>query len=117
MKQELKTAYYLPLNGETELGVCYFSNFEEWKSKGSVKEQKLVTFTPEEYNKHIQDIIKDSLKTASEKAEVEVLNGYMEEPDEQEYVEQIFSEGNYRVKPYKESITNTFEETFNKYKL
>ena len=41
----------------------------------------------------------------------------MEEPDEQEYIEQIFSEGNYRVKPYKESITNTFEETFKKYKL
>lgn len=105
MKQELKTAYYLPLNGETELGVCYFSNFEEWKSKGSVKEQKLVTFTPEEYNKHIQDVIKDALETVANKAVTEFQSTWKQEVR--------------GVKPdiNKESIINTFEETFNKYKL
>lgn len=115
MKQELKTVYI-------DLELPRHRNYHIYDLSGNsfktvVAEEHGIFFTLEEYNQHIQDVIEDALKTASEKAEVEVLNGYMEEPDEQEYIEQIFSEGSYRVKPYKESITNTFEETFKKYKL
>lgn len=63
-----------------------------------LKEQQLITFTPEEYNKHIQEVIDDALKTAAEEAEYECLDY-----------------DKYRVN--KESIINTFEEIFNKFKV
>lgn len=56
MKQELKTVY-IPVNGETELGVCYFSRFEEWTLNEGVEKQQLITFTPEEYNQHLKNIL------------------------------------------------------------
>jgi hypothetical protein len=82
-------------------------NFQMMYSKVNswLKPTELITFTPEEYNKHIQDVIKDALETVANKAVTEFQSTWKQEVR--------------GVKPdiNKESITNTFEETFNKYKL
>ena len=103
MKQKLKIVY-IPVNGEVDLGVCYFSRFDEWTLKENVEEQELITFTPEEYNQHVQDIIKNALDTAADYADTEFC-GNMYDPEDNT---QCINRG---------SITNTFEETFKKYKL
>ena len=79
-----------------------------------LKVDKLITFTPEEYNKHIQDVIKDALKTVSKEAKVAIIhddgwhgtddNGWTSTPRD-----------NYIVN--KQAITNTFEQTFEKWKI
>jgi hypothetical protein len=66
-----------------------------------LKEQQLITFTPEEYNKHIQDVIDDTLETAAEKAEVDI--------------EEVMGQKTGYVEVDKQSITNTFEKTFKKF--
>ena len=78
-------------------------NFQMMYSKVNswLKPTELITFTPEEYNQHIQDIIKETLETAAKKADI----NYSEEKT----FDFTFVD--------KESIINTFEETFNKYKL
>lgn len=62
-------------------------------------------FTPEEYNKHIQEVIDDALETAAEKAYVDNnhIQGCAMDSDDFEV--------------NKESITDTFEETFKKFKI
>jgi len=55
-------------------------------------------FTPEQLNELLSDVIKDALNTAAENAEVDF------EDYDKEFVN-------------KQSITNTFEETFQKYKV
>lgn len=39
---------YIPINGDSDLAACYFSQFEEWTHKESIKEVKAFVFTPEE---------------------------------------------------------------------
>lgn len=63
-----------------------------------LNEQQLITFTPEGYNKHIQEVIDDALNTAAEEAEYECLDY-----------------DKYRVN--KESIINTSKQTFEKWKI
>ncbi len=97
-KPELKTVY-IPINGESELVVAY--DYPDWMDTiGCVKEQQLITFTPEEYNQHIKDIIKETLDNAADKADT---------------CEQAVMRG-HEVIVDKESITNTLESTFNKLK-
>lgn len=59
-----------------------------------------IFFTKEEYNNHIKDIIKETLDNAADKADT---------------CEQAVMRG-HEVVVDKESITNTFEDTFNKLK-
>ena len=93
MKPQLEKVY-IPVNGESELIVA--RDYPDWlDTVEGVKEKKLITFTQEEYNQHIQDVIKDTLQTAAEKVDLIETDG---DPDP-------------------DSITNTFEETFNKFKL
>lgn len=66
-KPEIKTVY-VPVNGSSTLFVV-----EEGRISDSVEEQQLLTFTLEEYNKHIQEVIDDALNTAAEKAYVEYI--------------------------------------------
>jgi glycine cleavage system regulatory protein len=68
-----------------------------------LKEQQLITFTPEEYNKHIQDVIDDSLNTATEKAEVDI--------------EEVMGQKTGYVEVDKESIINTSQQTFKKFEV
>lgn len=66
-----------------------------------LKPKKGIFFTVEEYNKHIKEVIEQTLETAAEKADTtwrSVSRGTEEVVD-------------------KDSITNTFEETYLKYKI
>lgn len=82
-----------------------------------------VVFTKEEYNQHIEDVIKDALETANKKALIDRKpTGEGDDSDEETsksfdgdlgYEEYIPVE--YTVN--KESITNTLNDTLNKYKL
>lgn len=94
-KPEIKTVY-VPVNGSSTLFVV-----EEGRISDSVEEQQLITFTPEEYNKHIQEVINDALKTAAENADITYTQ------------EKTFD----FTDVDKQSITNTFEETFKKFKI
>ena len=77
---------------------------EQYPQKLGFKLLKLkegIFFTQEEYNKHIKEIIEQTLETAAEKADTtwrSVSRGTEEVVD-------------------KDSITNTFEETYLKYKI
>ena len=58
-------------------------------------------FTPEQLNEYTANIIKHALETAAEKADTCIEKGFIDE---------------YRVVD-KQSITNTFEETFKKFEI
>jgi len=100
-KPELKTVY-IPVNEYKDYTVSY--KMEEGACD-YVNKQQLITFTPEEYNNHIKDIIKETLDNAADNA----------------IAEPFFMEGEIaymsdRSPVNKESITNTLENTFNKLK-
>ena len=63
-------------------------------------------FTPEELNKYTEKVIKAALETAAEKVTTKLRDDYMEL-----HMNDDWSEID------KQSITNTFEETFNKFKV
>ncbi len=93
-----------------------------------LKQQELFVFTPEELNEYITNIIKDTLETASANAKIKTQ--HIEDVYDLNFKdtalenEEIFIETDGDGMPYaankvtidKQSITNTFEETFNKYK-
>lgn len=96
--KEIKTVY-VPVNNETKSNNVF--GIVKPIDKSFVKfveEQQLITFTPEEYNKHIQKVIDDALNTAAEEAEYDCL-------DYDKYMVN------------KQSITNTFEKTFKKFEV
>ena len=92
-----------------------------------LKPQEGYFFTPEQLNQLLSDVVKDALNTAAENVKIleEELGSdeYSETPlaifesteftADKGYEECYF----YRYKPSKKSITNTFEETFNKFKV
>lgn len=98
MKQELKTVY-IPATVIDRLDYDYLGY-----AKKIVFPEQLITFTKEEYNKHIQDVIKDSLNTAADYADTEFCGNMYDPEDNTKCIN-------------RESIINTFEETFKKYKL
>lgn len=57
-------------------------------------------FTPEQLNEYTQGVIKQALETAAEKAEIKYVSEWSDE-----------------LEVNKQSIRNTFEETFQKYKV
>ena len=63
--------------------------------------QQLITFTPEEYNKHIQEVIDNALNTAAEKAVITYT------------IEKTFD----FTEVDKQSIINTSQQTFEKWKV
>lgn len=65
------------------------------------KVEKGYFFTPEQLNEYTQDVIKQALETAAENAEI---------------TNKAKFSGDYNPVVDEESITNTFEETFNKFK-
>jgi hypothetical protein len=75
-------------------------------------------FTPEQLNEYTQGVIKQALETAAEKAKVvkdlgEDLNGI----PAYEVTEYYYDENDYPIYTEKESITNTFEETFKQFEV
>lgn len=84
-----KKTVYVPVNGEQEKVVC--NDYPDWLDTiTGVIEQEGYFFTPEQLNEYTEKVIKDALATAADKRTLKVV---------------------------KESITNTFDETFNKFKL
>ena len=71
------------------------------------KEQQAFVFTPEQLNEYTQSVIKQALETAAKKAEIK--------EKKVSYSSSSGSEYGYVQSINKQSITNTFEETFQKY--
>lgn len=93
MNKLTKQTVYLPVKeGESEISV---SHWEKDTYITDVKEQQVFVFTPEQLNEYVTNIIKQALETAAAKADL------------------IETDGDVDPK----SITNTFEETFQKYKV
>jgi hypothetical protein len=125
MKPQLKTVYVHTSN-ETKLQVGTIDQADYYKSFdkiGNVKEKELITFTQEEYNQHIQKVIKDTLQTAAEKSKMSVQPSKMEEwkivPDEitrEDVDDEESGCEDFWISVNKDSITDTLEETFNKLK-
>jgi hypothetical protein len=90
MKQTLKTVY-IPVNHDGNQ--CIHS-----PNVGFLEKQELITFNVKEFNKFISEIIKDSLNTVTNNVTTKFI-GFTDN-------EEIDME----------SITNTFEETFEKFK-
>jgi len=98
MMKPIKQTVYLPVNGEQEKVVC--NNYPDWMDiLTSVIEEEGYFFTPEELNNYMQNIIKQTLETAADKALCD------------------FDEGGCTGFVDEESITNTFKKTFNKFKV
>ena len=78
--------------------------------KGEVGElfslQQGYFFTPEQLNEYTQGVIKQSLETAAEKA-----NSFIDGD------ESVYIQGNVWSEVDKQSITNTFEETYKKFEV
>ena len=81
-------------------------------------------FTPEQLNEYTANIIKHALETAAEKVKMSVQPSDMEEwenvPDEitrQDVDDEDYKCEDFCITVNKESITNTFEETFKKFEI
>lgn len=113
-KPQLKTVY-LPTSTNTKLYVGSIDEMDYYKSfvkESNVNEEQLITFTVEEYNNHIKEVIENTLETASEEAYTKTEESY------------AGSLGNENGELYdktqvidKESITNTLKQTFEQWKI
>lgn len=86
-----ETKFFSTSNGLAE----YYTDIDLW-----FKLQKVFVFTPEQLNEYTANVIRQALETASTKATI-----YRSDTDER------FDGVN------KQSITNTFEETFKKFEV
>lgn len=83
-----------------------------------VKEQEAFVFTPEQLNEYTQDVIKQALETAAENAKVvKDLGEDLKGIPAYEVTEYYYDENGYPIYTEKESITNTFEETYKKFEV
>lgn len=97
-----KQTVYLPVNGETEFIIAEYENGAYVQG---IKETEGYFFTPEQLNEYTQRVIKQALETAAENAELVI----------EDYGFSIWSAPEKILN--KESITNTFEETYKKFKV
>jgi hypothetical protein len=91
MNTPTKQTVYLPVEGLT------ITEFMEYKEG--------YFFTPEQLNEYTANVIKQSLETAAEKA---VTKNEWEGNTGSEYYDTVVN---------RQSITNTYEETFQKFKV
>jgi hypothetical protein len=111
-EDESKTYKY---SFDCERGSIYFNSFSDRQIKGAE-----ICIGVEEYNQHIQDIIKDTLDKGAEKANMigETQHNNNAPDVTEDFVYVVDSNGpDYGFVVNKESIIETFEETFNKWKL
>ncbi len=114
---------YIPVKeGDSEMSVSYW---ERDTHITDVKEQEGYFFTAQELNDYTEKVIKEALNTAAEKVDLTLLKKSqhskkarwkkVSKKEEEEGVD-IF---NYEVlyKPSKKSITNQFNNIFNKFKV
>lgn len=111
---------YLIRKPDGSVGIKYSEPTDENKIGISwLKEQQLITFTQEEYNKHIRNVIEKTLDNAADKANMlGVTQHNNNAPDvTDEFIYVVDNNGpDYGYTVNKESITNTLEDTFNKLK-
>lgn len=135
MNEPTKQTVYLPVKVEDELpeigeatftfneeiDTCSFlakdGSFKEWyqhfehKPTHWLKPQELFVFTKEQLNKYTQSVIKQALETAAEKVEIHSDNYHHLSKDFEYAIE------NGKIWVPSNSITNTFEETYQKLKV
>jgi hypothetical protein len=104
----IKQTVYLPVEeGTSDMSVTYW---EECTHVAEVKEVEGYFFTPEQLNEYTADVIEQALEIAAEKANLISLGS------EQEVWNSVSTD----IKDFvvnKQSITNTFEETFKKFEV
>lgn len=97
------------VNGKLQNEHDYPSYANEW-----LKECQLIIFTPEEYNQHIQEIIKQTLKTAAKNAVLRVTkNDLIDEGS----CYTTYDDGVISVTTDKNSITEVLPKILEKWKL
>lgn len=97
MEKLIKQTVYLPVKEANPEENCYLQDL----NGDFYLEQKGYFFTPEQLNEYTQTVIKQALETAAEKAE-----SYIFEED-----------GETCSEVRKQSITNTFEQTYKKFEV
>ena len=100
MKQLIQTVY-VPINGDYDTAVCNYSS-GGWLHEETVIPKEGIFFTQEEYNKHIKEVIENTLKNGAENAETTNKPKFL---------------GDYNPVVDEDSILNTFEKTYLKYKI
>lgn len=97
-----KQTVYIPTNNDEDLAVCYFSSFEEWTHKETVKETEGYFFTPEE----LKQLLEEYTNRIVENHYLNI-DGIGEKSNGQKY---IVDEGNHycetEITVDKDSITN-----------
>jgi hypothetical protein len=104
-----KQTVYLPVNGDYLTAVCHFEH-TEWCHHETVQSKEGYFFTPEQLNQLLSDVIKNALNNASNNAK-SYVNGFEQ-----------YQEGNHIWNKdicvvNKESITNTFDEIYQRLKV
>jgi hypothetical protein len=104
MMRPIKQTVYLPVSdfNSSERAVCTIGIPDLYSDK--VVEKEGIFLTSEEYNQHIKEVIEDTLRVAAEKAEMKLLID-----EENDIIEEATID--------KKSITNTFKQTYKKWKL
>lgn len=97
MSKQLVQTVYTIINGEPEICV---TEYQSGEYINSIKEQEGIFFTVEEYNAKIKEVIEDTLKNGAEEA---VLT--------------YRSDNGFCFVAKKDSILNTFEESYKKFKI
>jgi hypothetical protein len=86
---------------------CEENNFDDcFEPNFNLDKQEGYFFTPEQLNEYTQSVIKQALETAAEKA-----NSFIDGD------ESVYIQGNVWSEVDKQSITNTFEETYKKFEV
>lgn len=108
MKQILKTVY-IPVKGDYPKYVVD-ENIPEFYD--TVEEQQLITFTQEEFNSFIKKVIEDTLENAAKNVTYKMECGKL---NSEKCCAVFCYNCNYIID--KQSITNTFEGSYLKFKL
>ena len=100
MSKQLVQTVYTIINGEPEICV---TEYQSGEYINSIKEQEGIFFTVEEYNKHIKEVIEETLKNGAEEVK------HLDRPilwgiDADDLID-------------KDSILNTFEQSYKKFKI
>jgi len=109
MNKQLVQTVYTIINGEPEICV---TEYQSGEYINSIKEQEGIFFTVEEYNAKIKEVIEETLTKASEFAELEYECGNKTKQN----CLAVFCR-NCSEQISRDSILNTFEESYKKFKI
>lgn len=108
-----KQIVYLPLNNDWDINITDYTLMDvDGEYLKNITEKEGYFFTPEQLNEYTQNVIKQTLFSASEFAELQYECG----KKSKENCLAVFC-GNCTEQIDRQSITNTFEETYQKFKV